>query len=74
MDLFKDNSVSNGQDAAFIDDILFPSGNAGGSSTELTATAFAYPAQLCMGGSGQLFAFVKMLTETLLTAGLLLNS
>ncbi|MCO5264796.1 MAG: C25 family cysteine peptidase [Lentimicrobium sp.] len=55
----KDNSVSNGQDAAFIDDILFPSGNAGGSSTELTATAFAYPAQLCMGGSGQLFAFVK---------------
>ncbi|MFH1121997.1 MAG: C25 family cysteine peptidase [Bacteroidota bacterium] len=53
----KDGSATGGQDAVFIDDIFFPSGNSGGSGTELTATAFAYPAQLCGGGSSQLFAF-----------------
>lgn len=58
----KDGSETGGQDAAFIDDIFFPSGNSGSSNTELTATAFAYPAQLCSGGSSQLFAFVTNAT------------
>jgi len=54
----KDNSATGGDDAVYIDDIFFPSGNSGGTSTDLTATAFAYPAQLCSGGSAQLFGFV----------------
>ncbi|KAF0196437.1 MAG: kgp [Bacteroidetes bacterium] len=58
----KDGSEVGGQDAAFIDDIFFPSGGSGGSSTELTATAFAYPAQQCSGESSQLFAFVTNAT------------
>jgi hypothetical protein len=60
----KDGSATGGSDAVFVDDIFFPSGNSGGSSTELTATAFAYPAQLCGGGSSQLFAFVTNATGT----------
>lgn len=58
----KDNSVSSGSDAGFIDDIIFPSGNSGGSSTDLTVKAFAYPAHVCSGGSSQLFAFVTNAT------------
>lgn len=58
----KDGSETGGQDAVFIDDIFFPSGNAGGSGTALTATAFAYPAPLCIGESTQLFGFVTNAT------------
>jgi hypothetical protein len=58
----KDGSVTSGSDAAFIDDIFFPSGNSGGSGTNLTATAFAYPAQICGSGSTQLFGFVTNAT------------
>ncbi len=54
----KDGSETGGQDAAFIDDIFFPSGNSGGGGTSLTATAFAYPDQICASGTTQLFAFV----------------
>ncbi len=60
----KDGSETGGQDAVFIDDIFFPSGGSGGSSTELTATAFAYPAVQCSGESSQLFAFVTNATGT----------
>ncbi len=58
----KDVSVTGGLDAVFIDDIFFPSGNTGGSGTNLTATAFAYPSQLCGAGSSQLFGFVTNAT------------
>jgi len=53
----KDGSATGGLDAVFVDDIFFPSGNAGGSGTELTANAFAHPAQMCLGGTAKLFAF-----------------
>lgn len=58
----KDNSATGGDDAVYIDDIFFPSGNAGGGSTDLTATAFAYPAQICNGGTTQLFGFATNAT------------
>jgi hypothetical protein len=58
----KDGSETSGQDAVFIDDIFFPSGNSGGSSTDLTASAFAYPAQLCGAGTSKLFAFATNAT------------
>ena len=58
----KDGSATGGSDAAYIDDIFFPSGNSGGSGTNLTATAFAYPAQICGSGSTQLFGFVTNAT------------
>ncbi|NTW24018.1 MAG: T9SS type A sorting domain-containing protein, partial [Lentimicrobium sp.] len=48
---------TSGLDAVFVDDIFFPSGNAGGSGTELTANAFAHPSQMCIGGTAKLFAF-----------------
>ncbi|NTW25168.1 MAG: Gingipain R, partial [Lentimicrobium sp.] len=47
----KDGSATSGLDAVFVDDIFFPSGNAGGSGTELTANAFAHPSQMCIGGT-----------------------
>ena len=56
----KDYSVTGGADAAYIDDIIFPSGNAGGGgqSTELTVHPFAYPPSACAEQEVNLFAFV----------------
>jgi len=58
----KDGSATGGSDAVFIDDIIFPSGNAGGGSTALNVTAFAYPQQVCSGSGSKLFAFVENAT------------
>ncbi len=55
----KDVSVSNGDDKGYIDDIIFPSGAAGGSgNTELTAHPFAYPTIPCEDNPVRLFGFV----------------
>ncbi|KAF0203466.1 MAG: hypothetical protein FD170_1185 [Bacteroidetes bacterium] len=54
----KDGSVTGGQDAAFIDDINFPSSNGGGQGTEFSVKAFAYPEAFCGEGEVSLFAFV----------------
>ncbi|MBW6490644.1 MAG: T9SS type A sorting domain-containing protein [Lentimicrobium sp.] len=60
----KDNSVTGGSDAAFIDDINFPSSNGSGSGTEFAVKAFAYPATLCGEGEVNLFAFVENAAST----------
>ena len=54
----KDGSQTSGDDKAYIDDIIFPSGAAGGgSSTELTAHPFAYPNVPCEENPVRLFGF-----------------
>lgn len=53
----KDGSQIAGTDAAYIDDIIFPSSNAGGTGTEFAIKAFAYPAEMCGEGEVNLFAF-----------------
>lgn len=55
----KDYSVTGGQDAAFIDDIIFPSGRSSGSSTHLSAVAFSYPETVCAGEQARLYAFAR---------------
>ena len=54
----KDYSVSGGADAVYIDDIIFPSGNAGSQNTDLTVHPFAYPLAACAQQDLHLFAFV----------------
>lgn len=55
----KDVSVSSGDDAGYIDDIVFPSSIGGGSGTDFAVKAFAYPAVVCDQGDVNLFAFVE---------------
>jgi hypothetical protein len=55
----KDQSATGGQDAAFIDDILFPSGASSGHTTDLNAVAFSYPQAICAGDEARLYAFVR---------------
>lgn len=55
----KDVSVTGGSDAAYIDDIIFPSSQGGGTGTNFAVKAFAYPAFVCDEGDVNLFAFVE---------------
>ncbi len=54
----KDINTIGGADAAYIDDIIFPSANAGGQGSELTVHPFAYPTTACQAQDINLFAFV----------------
>jgi hypothetical protein len=58
----KDGSQTGGTDAAYIDDIVFPSSNGGGTGTDFAVKAFAYPAALCGEGEVNLFAFAMNAT------------
>lgn len=60
----KDGSVTGGSDAAFIDDINFPSSNGSGTGTEFAVKAFAYPGALCGEGEVNLFAFIENAAAT----------
>lgn len=57
----KDQSVSGGTDAGYIDDIIFPSINAG-QSTDLTVHPFVYPVTPCNQTTFNLFAFTTNAT------------
>ena len=59
---FKDGSVSNGGDCAWIDYIVFPPFAAG--PTPLAVSASASPSDICIGGSSQLNAFAMGGTGT----------
>lgn len=54
----KDGSATGGQDAVFIDDIIFPSNSGSGSGNQFAVKAFAYPADFCGEQEVNLFAFV----------------
>lgn len=60
----KDSGVSSGSDAAFLDDIIFPSSDGSIPSSDLTVKAFAYPDTICGEGEAALFAFVSNATGT----------
>lgn len=53
----KDVNTIGGSDAAYIDDIIFPSSNAGGQGDDLTVYPFAYPSSACTQQDINLFAF-----------------
>lgn len=55
----KDQSATGGQDAAFIDDIIFPSGASSSQTTDLSVMAFSYPEAMCVGDEARLYAFVN---------------
>lgn len=55
----KDYSATGGQDVAFIDNIVFPSGASYGHSTNLNTVAFSYPEAICAGEEAHLYAFVR---------------
>lgn len=54
----KDVNTTGGSDAAYIDDIIFPSGSAGGPGSEFAVHPFSYPPTACEGKDLNLFAFV----------------
>lgn len=53
----KDQSVSEGSDAGYIDDIIFPGGTAGGGGNAFAVFPFSYPETACAQNELQLFAF-----------------
>ena len=61
----KDGSATGGSDAAYIDDIIFPSAS-GGSGTAYNVKAFSYPSGMCGEGEANLFAFVLNSSGTVL--------